>query len=104
MDNFPELSPVQATGYGTGESKSPTELARWVAKENGWLIHNGGTIHDENGDLLAYSIEDLAEAGEELDWYSFENTGINQSAMMRSKPGALKARVKAILGAPDTRP
>lgn len=102
MSDLSGLTSIQATGVGSGESKSTTELARWVAKEHGWLIHHHGTIHDENGEIIASSIEDLAEAGEELDWYAPDNVG--QGPMLHRDPAAFKAKVKSILGEPTERP
>lgn len=100
MAQLDELSPIQATGVMNGRSRSATELARWVAREHGWLIHGHGTIYDRDGVIVASSIEDLATVGEELGWFAPENVGIDQGHIGRKDPVALKWQVRSILGDP----
>ncbi|HEY4558597.1 MAG TPA: hypothetical protein VIG82_10440 [Enteractinococcus sp.] len=64
------LQEIQAVGVTEGKIRSETELARIVAAHLDWRIQPfEGSVHEPNGELIAESLEELAQAGRKLGWF-----------------------------------
>lgn len=83
-----DLEPVQASGYNTAEhATSETEMARQVAAKLNWKVHRDcGSIHEENGSVVAASMPALARAGAQLGWFIGDIRGIYWGAVHTHEP------------------
>lgn len=94
------LNPVQASAYNTGPryEKSETELARQVAAHLHWYFHpQEGSIHDDDGRVIAESIEALAEAGQHLEWFLDDGRGIFWGGIRTHSPATTADDVRRTL-------
>lgn len=94
------LVPVQASVYNTGArfQKSRTELARQVAAHLNWFFHpEEGSIHDDDGRVIAQNIEALAYAGQTLGWFLDEGRGVFWGAINTHSPVITVEEVRRIL-------
>ena len=71
-----EAITVQAPRYTEGRRRSATELARLVARHSEWAWAEEDALVDDLGDLLAYTIEDAAEAMQDLGWLAPGGAGV----------------------------
>jgi protein-disulfide isomerase-like protein with CxxC motif len=67
---------VQAPRFTEGRRRSPTELARIVARDAGWGWDGDDQLVDEDGELVAYTIEDSAAAMHDLGWFAPAGAGL----------------------------
>lgn len=77
---------MQAAGYTECRDKSRTELARIVAKGARWQFHGDDALLDEHGELIAWTIEDAAEAMHDLGWFP-GTTDVNWTLIPGRAPG-----------------
>ena len=71
-----EAVTVQAPRYTEGRRRSATELARLVAQHSEWAWAEDDALVDDLGGLLAYTIEDVAEAMQDLGWFAPGGAGV----------------------------
>lgn len=71
-----EAVTVQAPRYTEGRRRSATELARLVAQHSEWAWAEEDALVGDLGDLLAYTIEDAAEAMQDLGWLAPGGAGV----------------------------
>ena len=71
-----EAVTVQAPRYTEGRRRSTTELARLVAQHSGWAWTEDDALVDDLVGLLAYTIEDVAEAMQDLGWFAPGGAGV----------------------------
>ena len=71
-----EAVTVQAPRYTEGRRRSATELARLVAQHSEWAWAEDDALVDDLGGLLAYTIEDAAEAMQDLGWFAPGGAGV----------------------------
>lgn len=72
---------VQAPRYTEGRLRSATELARLIARHSEWAWAEDDALVDDLGGLLAYTIEDAAEAMQDLGWLAPGGAGAIWSRM-----------------------
>lgn len=83
-----EAVSIQAPRYTERRRRSPTELARIVARDSGWQWGPDDTLLDDGGQLVAFTIEDAAVAMQELGWFAPEAAGLAWGAIPHLFAGA----------------
>jgi hypothetical protein len=63
-------------GVTTFVGRSHTEIARLIASDHGWKLY-GDQIIDENEEVVASSLEELARKALALGWFDHTGVGIN---------------------------
>ena len=71
---------IQAANFTEARRRSDTELARLVASGQGWQFDDD-QVCDHKGQLVAFTIEDLAAYGREAGWFAPNNAGIMWGAV-----------------------
>lgn len=95
------LVPVQADALNESE-RADTELARQAASLLGWQIQPYfGTIHDQTGEPLANSIEELAHAARQLGWFNPYGPGFDRRNFDQADPDQAAESVRRTLTEPN---
>lgn len=95
------LVPVQADALNDSE-RADTEIARQAASLLGWQIQPYfGTIHDQAGEALARSIEELAHAARLLGWFNPYGPGFDRRRFDQANPDEAAESVRRTLAQPN---
>jgi len=86
---------VQAPRFTEGRRRSPTELARILARDAGWGWDGDDQLVDEDGELVAYTIEDAAAAMHDLGWFAPAGAGLAWSEIPHAYPRGARAAAPA---------
>jgi len=98
MTDISRLQPVQAVQTNAVEHRAKTELARTVAKHLDWLLQPyRGSVHEQDGTVVADSIEALARAGDSLNWYAPQGMGIYWGGVHTHDPARTAREVREVL-------
>lgn len=92
---------VQAPRYTEGRRRSSTELARLIAHHSQWHWSEDDELLDETGQRVAHTIEDAAEAMQELGWFAPGGTGVIWSRLPEGH--VRRARALAVVSRLDER-